>query len=51
MLVFFGKNILSIICFMKALKFNKKFADVSVSEKTQNFDDFTGFCSPELTVS
>ena len=31
---------------MKALKFNKKFADVSISEKIQNFDDFSGFCSP-----
>ena len=31
---------------MKALKFNKKFADVSISEKIQNFDDFSGFCRP-----
>ena len=31
---------------MKALKFNKKFADVGISEKIQNFDDFSGFCSP-----
>ena len=34
--------------FMKALKFNKNFADVSISEKIQNFDDFSGFCSPEF---
>ena len=33
---------------MKALKFNKKFADVSISEKIPNFDDFSGFCSPEF---
>ena len=33
---------------MKASKFNKKFADVSISEKIQNFDDFSGFCSPEF---
>ena len=33
---------------MKALKFNKKFADVSISEKIQNFDDFSGFCSPKF---
>ena len=33
---------------MKALKFNKTLADVSISEKIQNFDDFSGFCSPEL---
>ena len=33
---------------MKALKFNKKFADVSISEKIQNFYDFSGFCSPEF---
>ena len=33
---------------MKALKFNKNFADVSISEKIQNFDDFSGFCSPEF---
>ena len=31
---------------MKALKFNKKIADVSISEKIQIFDDFSGFCSP-----
>ena len=34
--------------FMKTLKFGKKFADVSISEKIQNFDDFSGFCSPEF---
>ena len=32
---------------MKALKFNKNFADVSISEKIQNFD---GFCSPEFDI-
>ena len=32
---------------MKALKFNKKFfADVSICEQMQNFDGFSGFCSP-----
>ena len=31
---------------MKALKFNKNFAGVSISGKIQNFDDFSGFCSP-----
>ena len=34
--------------FMKALKFNKKLADVSISEKIQNFDDFSCLCSPEF---
>ena len=24
------------------------FADVSISEKIQHFDDFSGFCSPEF---
>ena len=33
---------------MKALKFNNKFADVSISEKIQKFYDFSGFCSPEF---
>ena len=33
---------------MKALKFSKKFADNNISEKIQNFDDFSGFCSPEF---
>ena len=33
---------------MKALKFYKKFTDVSISEKIQNFDDFSGFCSPKF---
>ena len=31
---------------MKALKFNKNVDDISISEKIQNFDDFSGFCSP-----
>ena len=35
---------------MKALKFNKKFADVSISRKIQNFDDFSGFCSPVFDI-
>ena len=26
----------------------KIIADVSISEKIQNFDDFSGFCSPEF---
>ena len=33
---------------MKALKFNKSFADISISEKIQKFDDFSGFCGPEF---
>ena len=33
---------------MTALKFNKNFDDVSISEKIRNFDDFSGFCSPEF---
>ena len=32
--------------FIKALKLNKKFAD----EKIQNFDNFSGFCSPEFDL-
>ena len=39
-----GKNILLV----KQSKFNKNFADVSIYEKIQNFDDFIGFCSPEF---
>ena len=31
---------------MKALKFDKKFADVGISDKIQNFDDFSGICNP-----
>ena len=34
--------------FMKALKFNKNFDDVSTFEKIRNFDHFSGFCSPEF---
>ena len=37
--------------FMKALKFTKNSADVSISEKIQNFDDFSGFAARNLTVS
>ena len=33
---------------MKALQFKKKFADVTISEKIHDFDDFSGFCSPEF---
>ena len=33
---------------MKQLKFTKNFADVSISEKIRNFDDFIGFCSREF---
>ena len=33
---------------MKALKFNKTFDGVSIFEKIRNFDDFSGFCSPEF---
>ena len=33
---------------MKALKFDKKFDDISIFEKIRNFDDFSGFCSPEF---
>ena len=33
---------------MKALKFNKKFDDVSTFEKIRNFDYFSGFFSPEF---
>ena len=29
-------------------EFNKKFDDVSIFEKIRNFDDFSGFCSPEF---
>ena len=34
--------------FMKALKFNKNFDDVSIFEKIRNFDDFSGFFSLEF---
>ena len=36
--------------FMKALKFDKNFADVSISRKIQNFDNFSGFCSPQFDI-
>ena len=36
------------VIFMKVMKFSKKFADVSMSEKVENFDDFSGFCSSEF---
>ena len=46
--VFWGKKHTFGYLFMKALKFNKNFADVSISAKIQNFDDFSDFCSPEF---
>ena len=44
-----GKHTLGYL-FIKTLKFNKKFADVSIFEKIQNFDNFSGFCSPEFDL-
>ena len=45
---FGGKHTVGYL-FVKTLKFNKKFfADVNTSEKIQNVDDFSGFCSPEF---
>ena len=49
--MFFGEKHTFGNLFMKALKFIKHFADVSISEKIQNFDDFSGFCSPEFDSS
>ena len=46
--MFFGEKHTFGYLFMKALKCNQKFADVIISEKIQNFDDFSGFCSPEF---
>ena len=37
--------------FIKALKFNKKFADLIIFVKIQNFNNFSGFCSPEFDLS
>ena len=36
--------------FIETLKFSKKFADVSIFEKIQNFDNVSGFCSPEFDL-
>ena len=36
--------------FIKTLKFSKKLADVSIFEKIQNFDNFSGFCSSEFDL-
>ena len=30
------------------MNLTKKFDDVSILEKIRNFDDFSGFCSPEF---
>ena len=30
------------------MNLTKNFDDVSIFEKIQNFDDFSGFCSPEF---
>ena len=43
-----GKNILLVIFLWKHWNLTKKIADVSISEKIQNFDDFSGFFSPEF---
>ena len=46
--VFLGENIPLIIFVWKHWNLTKIFAVVSISEKIQNFDDFSGFCSPEF---
>ena len=46
--VFGGEKHIFGYLLMKTLKFNKKFAHSSISEKIQNFNDFGGFCSPEF---
>ena len=48
--MFWGEeSILLVIFLTKSFKFKKKyFAGVNISEKTENFDDFCGFCSPEF---
>ena len=33
---------------MKTFNLTNNFADASISEKIQNFDDFSGFYSPEF---
>ena len=33
---------------IKALKFSKFFADVSIAQETNNYNSFSGFCSPEF---
>ena len=44
----FGEEAYFGYVFMKALEINKTFSDISIFEKIQNFDDFSGFCSPEF---
>ena len=46
--MFFGGKHTFGYLFMKTLKFNKIFYDVSTFEKIRNFDYFSGFCSPEF---
>ena len=38
------------LTFYQNIKFNKNVADVSIFEKTQKFDNFSGFCSPEFEL-
>ena len=43
--MFFGEKTYFWLSFNESIKI---FADVSISEKIQNFDDFSGLCSPEF---
>ena len=44
--MFWGKKIFW-LSFYESIEILKN-VDVSISEKIQNFDDFSGFCSPEF---
>ena len=45
-----SKNILWVIFLSKRWHLTKLFADVSIFEMIQNFDYFSGFCSPEFDL-
>ena len=44
----FWENILLVIFSWKHWNLARNFADVSISEKIQNFDDFSGFLQPRI---
>ena len=48
--IFGSKNILWVIFLSQHWNSTKFFADVSIFEKIQNFDYFSGFCSPEFDL-
>ena len=48
--MFWGVKTYFGLSFYQNIEIQQKFADVSIFEKIQNFDNFRGFCSPKFDL-